>query len=51
LLCLIAKGFICIIIPNLIFILIFYRSEEFQYIKNVLKNVVSGRKVKLTSTS
>lgn len=31
---------ICIVIPNIIFIGLFYRTEEFQYLRNVLINFV-----------
>lgn len=44
---LVVKGSICLIIPNAIYVLIFYRSKEFQYIKNVLTNVLRGLKLKI----
>ncbi|MEG1312470.1 MAG: hypothetical protein RSD47_10755 [Romboutsia sp.] len=35
---LIAKGIICVVIPNLIYILIFFRTKEFKAIYNLIKN-------------
>ncbi len=40
LLSLIAKGIICFIIPNVIYCIVFFRTSEFNYITNVLKNLV-----------
>lgn len=37
---LLAKGIICLIIPNLIYCIVFFRTSEFKYITNVLKNSV-----------
>ena len=45
---LVIKGIICLIIPNVIYIGIFYKNEELLYIKSVLKGALSGLKVKLT---
>ncbi|WML51603.1 hypothetical protein RCG17_19485 [Neobacillus sp. PS3-12] len=39
---LILKGLICIIIPSIIYAAIFYRSEEFKYIKSLFKIVIFG---------
>lgn len=33
----IAKCFICLIVPNVIFFLIFFRTKEFQYLKDAVK--------------
>jgi hypothetical protein len=34
---LVAKGFICLIVPNSIYVIIFYKTEEFQYLLNIMK--------------
>lgn len=41
---LIVKGLVCLIIPNIIYFLIFYRSQEFQYI---WKLVTSNLKIRI----
>ncbi|MDM5222796.1 hypothetical protein QUF86_19000 [Peribacillus sp. NJ11] len=46
---LIKKGFICLTIPNLIYLIIFYKSKEVTYIKSILLNITSGLKMKLNS--
>lgn len=46
---LIEKGIICVIVPNLFYVAVFYKSEEFQYIKNVLSLRLPGLKLRLTS--
>ncbi|MGF9965397.1 lipopolysaccharide biosynthesis protein [Bacillus rhizoplanae] len=46
---LVGKGMICLIVPNIIYSLIFFNSKEFQYIKNVFNSVLLGLKIKLTS--
>lgn len=33
----VAKCFICLIVPNLIYFIIFFRTEEFQYLKRTIK--------------
>lgn len=38
------KGIICAITPNLIYLIIFYRSNEFKYLFNVIKNIIYGSK-------
>lgn len=40
---LIIRGIICIIIPNIIYIPLFYRTDEFQYIINSLMSVIKKR--------
>ncbi|WML45808.1 hypothetical protein [Neobacillus sp. PS3-40] len=35
---LIIRGIVCLFVPNLIYLVIFYRNKEFQYIKYVLLN-------------
>ena len=37
---LVIMGIICITIPNLILSLIFYKTNEFKYIANILLNVI-----------
>lgn len=37
---LIFKGFICFTIPNVIYIIIFHRNAEFQYLLGIIKNIV-----------
>lgn len=46
---LIEKGIICVVVPNLFYIAVFHKSEEFQYIRNVLSLRLPGLKLKLTS--
>lgn len=46
---LVAKGIICLIVPNAIYIAIFYKNKEFQYLKHVLSIQLPGLKAKLTS--
>lgn len=46
---LVERGLICLVIPNIIYILIFYKTQEFTYLKNVAGGVLSGLKVKLIS--
>ena len=36
---LIALGIICVIVPNVVFVLIFRNTDEFQYVMNILKSV------------
>jgi O-antigen/teichoic acid export membrane protein len=43
---LVIRGIICVILPNLIYLSIFYKSEEFKYIKAVLGNLKSRLKEK-----
>ncbi|WP_191565586.1 lipopolysaccharide biosynthesis protein [Metabacillus idriensis] len=45
------KGIICLIVPNLLYFSIFFRNREFQYIKNVSKNLLINLKLKFTSTT
>lgn len=44
-----AKGVICLIIPNVVYSLTFFKSKEFQYIKNILSTLLLGMKMKLVS--
>ena len=34
------KGIICVIIPNILFVIIFYKSKEFYYVKSLIKNII-----------
>ncbi len=42
---LIIRGIICIIIPNIIYIILFYRTDEFQYIINSLVSAIKKRHI------
>ncbi|MGJ7911452.1 lipopolysaccharide biosynthesis protein [Neobacillus sp. LXY-1] len=44
---LIVKGIVCLVIPNLIYLTLFYRNEEFKYLKSVIINVFMGFKGKI----
>ncbi len=46
LIAIIVKAFICLVIPNSINILVFYKTEEFQYLLGVLKNMFVHFKTK-----
>ncbi len=37
---LVYKGIVCVLIPNSIYILLFYRTEEFRYLYNLGKNMI-----------
>ena len=43
---LIVNGIICVIVPNLIMLLIFYRTDEFKYYKKLVINLIKKRKEK-----
>lgn len=38
---LVIKGLICCVIPNFVFILVFYKTEEFRYLIDVIKNLLN----------
>ena len=38
---LVIKGLICCVIPNFLFILVFYKTEEFRYLIDVIKNLLN----------
>ncbi|MEH7225924.1 hypothetical protein V7112_19100, partial [Bacillus sp. JJ1566] len=40
------RGIICLIIPNIMYIIIFSKNEEFQYLKEILIRVVFKSKEK-----
>lgn len=42
---LIIKGIICVVVPNIILILIFYRSTELRYIKNILNGYIKKNNI------
>jgi O-antigen/teichoic acid export membrane protein len=46
---LVIKGIICVVFPSAIYVAIFYKTEEFLYIKSVISNVTLELKVKFTS--
>ena len=41
---LVFKGVICVTVPNIILVLIFYRTDEFKYILNIIKNILRYKK-------
>lgn len=45
---LIFKGIICLIIPNILFLLVFFKTSEFQYLWNVFIPKITKVKVKLS---
>lgn len=47
---LVARGLICVIFPNIIYLALFYKSEEIQYIKSILKARLPRIRAKLKST-
>ncbi|WP_066067717.1 lipopolysaccharide biosynthesis protein [Neobacillus soli] len=49
LLSLIEKGIICLLIPNIVYFILFYRSEEFRYILSTANNVIFRLRMKLKS--
>ncbi|MEX2461039.1 MAG: oligosaccharide flippase family protein [Paenibacillaceae bacterium] len=44
---LIARGVLCLFIPNIIYVAVFYKNSEFQYLKNVVINLILGIKIKV----
>jgi O-antigen/teichoic acid export membrane protein len=48
---LVTRGIICLIIPNLIYVVIFYRNEEFKYVKNVFNILISVKRQKKVATN
>ena len=44
---LIFKGAVCVILPNLIYILIFYKSKEFKYLYHLIRNLVKEENGKI----
>ncbi|AGK52665.1 polysaccharide biosynthesis protein [Bacillus sp. 1NLA3E] len=51
LLSLVGKGIICIVVPNIIYVVLFYKSQEFIYIKTMLSRVIPRLKIKINSAS
>ncbi len=45
---LVAKGIICVLVVNLIYVCVFYRTNEFKYILNILKTITKKLKIKQT---
>jgi O-antigen/teichoic acid export membrane protein len=39
---LVLRGMLCLVIPNVCYLIIFHRREEFQYLYQVIKNIRSG---------
>jgi O-antigen/teichoic acid export membrane protein len=48
---LVIKGIICLTVPNLVYLGVFYRKSEFLYIRNIIVNIFSLVKVRLRSSS
>lgn len=48
---LVLRGLVCVVFPNVLYFLIFYRSKEFQYLKSIVVNYIPGIKQKLKSVS
>lgn len=46
---LVERGIICLILPNLVYTAIFYKSSEFKYIKSILAAILKGFKLKINS--
>lgn len=44
---LVLKGIICLIIPNIIFIAVFYKTDEFKYIYKIINGILNNLKTKL----
>lgn len=44
---LIIKGIVCVLIPNTVYILIFHKTEEFMYLWNIIKPMLTKVKSKL----
>ena len=40
---LVLKGLICVIVTNLIYILLFYKTKELQYIKSIVVNMIRNK--------
>lgn len=49
LLSLVERGIICLILPNLVYIAIFYNSSEFKYLRSILAAILKGFKMKINS--
>lgn len=48
---LVFKGIICLIIPNIVICLVFYKKSEFKYIITLIKSILNSNIKKLTSKS
>ncbi|MGL5577309.1 MAG: lipopolysaccharide biosynthesis protein, partial [Sarcina sp.] len=46
---LVFKGLICVIVPNVIYIILFYKTKEFQYILGIIKPIILKIKEKFSS--
>ena len=46
---LIQKGIICVIFPNIIYIILFFRTNEFEYLISALKPLLNMRKNRISS--
>ena len=43
---LVFKGIICVLIPNIIYLILFYKTDEFKYILGIVKAIIIGLKEK-----
>ncbi|GLV63146.1 sugar translocase [Bacillus mycoides] len=46
---LILRGMICLIIPNGIYVFVFYKTDEFKYLFGVVKSIIGNLRVKIQS--
>lgn len=51
LLILIGKGLVCLIVPNLIYLFVFYKRSEFQYLKDIIGNIFLSIKNKVAPSN
>ena len=42
----IVKGFVCIIVPNLLFVLIYHKNDDYKYYVELIKTIITKGKVK-----
>lgn len=40
---LVVKGIICVLIPNLVYLMLFWKVEEFEYLKNIANNILLSK--------
>ena len=43
---LVFRGIICVLVPNIIYIILFYKTDEFKYILGIIKPIIIGLKGK-----
>ncbi|WP_147533179.1 lipopolysaccharide biosynthesis protein [Bacillus marasmi] len=47
LLILVGKGLVCLFVPNLVYLLVFFKRPEFQYLKDIIGNILLSIKLKV----